>query len=110
MSNPELGTSQQETATANFTDAGGNVITNFPAPPVWASSNTAALTAVAAADGLSAVLTGQGSSNAPGVIVTATATNSDGTTDVLSQPIDVVVGVAGDAVGGSITLGTPTPK
>jgi hypothetical protein len=110
MANPELGTTQKETATANFTDAGGNPVTSFPAPPVWASSNPAALVATAAADGMSAVLTGAGTVAAPGVVVTCTGTNADATTDALTITIDVVPGVAGDAVGGSISLGTPTAQ
>jgi hypothetical protein len=110
IANAELGTTQQETATANFTDAEGAAVLSFPAPPVWLSSNPAALSVTPAADGMTAVLAGVGTVAALGVVVTCTATNPDNTTDQLSISIDVVPGVAGDAVGGSISLGTPSAQ
>ena len=93
----------QVTATVVFTDGATppNVVT-LPTPPVWATDNSAATSVVAAADGLSAVIT----YIAPGVSnITVTGTNADGTTDVLTGEVDTV----DDATGGTMTFGTPVP-
>jgi uncharacterized protein YjdB len=105
MSAQQLGKNQKfPTVVALFTEADGTPVTAFPGAPVWASSNPAAATIIPTVDGFGAEIDGA----AAGLTtITVTATNPDGTTDVLSADLLVV---EGDAVGGGITFGSAVPK
>lgn len=87
-------------------DGAGN-----PAPVegvVWASSNEAVLTVVAAEDGLSAVVTAVGPLGQAQVSVKADAQIGEGVVE-LTGVLDVDV-VASQAVSLAVTAGTPEPK
>lgn len=75
-------------AAATFIDAAGN--TGVPAtPPVWASADESLATVEASADGLSAVVTLNSVDSDVSDLITATATNADGSVAVASGTITV---------------------
>lgn len=101
-------TDMQKVALAvSFVDGAGN-----PAPvdgaPVWATSDTALLDVVAAADGLSAVATAVGPLGTAQVSVTADADLGSGV-ETLVGTLDVNI-VPDKAVSVNIAAGTPEPK
>ena len=97
----ELQADQEVTLTAAFVDAQGNP-TNYPM--TYSVDSEATLAVTDNGDGTAKAVAGTlGTAN-----VTSTTTNPDGTT-AASTPLEIDV-IAGDAVSGTITPGTPTNK
>ena len=97
---------QQVAATVSFLDALGNTTTD-DGIPVWAAVDATLLNVVAAADGLSAVITAVGPEGDTQVTCTANPADGSGTPIVLSQDIQIV---GSAATSGTFVLGTPTAK
>lgn len=88
-------------ATVAFVDAKGNPAV-VEGAPVWSSSDPAVLSVVAAADGMSAIVTPVGPLGSAQVKVEADADTGEGVVPVILLG-DVEV-VAGQAVGGTISF------
>ncbi|BCG50234.1 hypothetical protein [Ralstonia phage RP13] len=89
---------QQVTLHANLVDRAGNVAT-VAQPPVWATSDAAVASVVAAADGMSAVVKA-------GKVGSATVTVTEAG---LNRTIDITV-VGGDATNIEITADAPVDQ
>jgi hypothetical protein len=97
---------QEVPVSVEFVDDHGNpaVVDGIP---TWESSDTAVLTVVAAADGMSAVISAVGPDGQAQISLHADADMGAGTTEVIGL-LDIEV-VAGDAVSATLTAGTPVP-
>ncbi len=91
-------------ATVAYVDAKGNPAT-VDGAPVWASSNEGVATVAAAADGMSASIVPGSTLGDTDITVTADADLGSGIVQLIAT--GTVTVVAGQAVTGAITFGTP---